>query len=182
VLLAFAVAAAAMSASQAASGARVSDPYENAWGATLNYIAAATKGCPSACLEPFSVTLHVVKRDNYRLKISNTRSTSNFAYFAWILPDGMTVTHVLASHQGSCAIRDGAIACTRALAANGCKCAQQDLEVDFTATGREPRRAAGGYWIHYGLITPYLDVPTAFSDLPLCPAGQQSTPDHPCQS
>jgi hypothetical protein len=73
------------------------------------------------------------------------------------------------------------IACTRALAAHGCKCVQEDLEVDFTATGREPTHASGGYWIHYGLVTPYLDVPTVFADTPICKAGQTSTADHPCQ-
>jgi hypothetical protein len=174
---------AAIAAQAATSDARVSDPYDNAWGATQSYIAAATKSCPpgSTCLEPFSVTLHTVQRDKYRLEISNTRATSNFAYFAWILPDGMTLTRVLGSHQGSCAIRNGMLVCTRALAAHGCKCTQEDLEVDFTATGREPTRAPGGYWIHYGLVTPYLDVPTVFADAPLCTPGQKSTADHPCQ-
>ena len=183
-LLALALTAAAVSAAQTASGARLSDPYDHAWGATLGYIAAATRACPSkdTCLEPFSVTIHTVRRDKYRLEISNTKPTSNFAYFAWLLPDGMTATRVLGSRQGSCAIRDGVIACTRALAAHGCSCAQEDLEVDFTARGREPKLAPGGYWIHYGLVTPYLDVPTAFSDVPICPAGQQSTADHPCQT
>ena len=70
---------------------------------------------------------------------------------------------------------------SRWIAERGLKATRQrDLIVDFTASGREPTRAKGGYWIHYGLVTPYLDVPSTFNDLPICANGEKSTIAHPC--
>ena len=59
-------------------------------------------------------------------------------------------------------------------------CERAGTIVDFTASGREPTRAKGGYWIHYGLVTPYLDVPSTFKDVPICEPGEKSTNAHPC--
>jgi hypothetical protein len=131
-------------------------------------------------LEPFTVTMYVRARDSYRIDVANTRRGGNYRYFAWILADGMTLRRVLSSRGGSCGISSGMIACTRKLVAGGCGCTQRDLIVDFTAGGREPTWAKGGYWIHYGLVTPYLDVPSTFNDVPICDIGEKSTSAHPC--
>src|SRR5204863_2497360 len=103
----------------------------------------------------------------------------NFRYFAWILPDGMTLQRVVRS-DGDCGISSGMISCTRKLAAPGCACSQADLVVDFTAAGREPTHVKGGHWVYYGLVTPYLDVPSTFNDVPICDIGEKSTSAHPC--
>jgi hypothetical protein len=170
--------------SLAAGAAASSNP--RAYGATLQYIAAATSSCSKSAgadctsLEPFAVTMRVIRVDRYRLAVANTRSSGNFRYFAWILPDDMTLTRIVSARAGYCGIDSGMISCTRTLAARGCGCAQQDLIVDFTARGREPTRAKGGYWIHYGLVTPYLDTPSTFNDVPICDIGEKSTSAHPC--
>ena len=165
------------------------DPYAYAYGATLKYIDSSTKSCAEQhpqrggqCTqyEPFSVTMQVLRRDHYRIEIANARAVSNFAYFAWILPDGMTLRRIARTHEGSCGIRQGMIACTRQLKAHGCGCAQRDLVVDFTATGREPTHAKGGYWIYYGFVAPYLDQAPPFTDASFCDIGQKSTKQHPC--
>jgi hypothetical protein len=190
--IALAVSAAALSAPVAASAAVTSNP--NALGATMQYLEAATASCYAgqppgqlpapggSCtgITPFTVVMRVVARDRYRIEVTNTRTTGNFRYFAWILADGMTLRRIVSTRGGSCGPSSGMISCTRRLAAGGCGCAQRDLIVDFTAGGREPTRAKGGYWIHYGLVTPYLDTPTTFNDLPICTPGEKSTSAHPC--
>ena len=92
----------------------------------------------------------------------------------------MTLRRIVSSRAGTCGISSGMISCTRNLPARGCVCAQRDLVVDFAASGREPTRAKGGYWIYYGLVTPYLDVPSTFSDVPICEPGEKNTSAHPC--
>jgi hypothetical protein len=172
----------------AGAGAR---PHPEAYGATLQYIQAAVSSCagqlppakgPGRCssLEPFAVTVRQVDTRTYRLDIANTRLTDNFRYFAWLLPDGMTLRRVVRSSDGDCGISSGMISCTRQLATRGCACSQPDLVVDFTAAGRAPTRAKGGYWVYHGLVTPYLDVPSSFSDVPICDIGEKSTNAHPC--
>ena len=52
--------------------------------------------------------------------------------------------------------------------------------VDCRATGVDPTGAKGGYWIHYGLVNPFLDVPSTFNDVPICDSGEKSTSAHPC--
>jgi len=155
----------------AGAGAR---PHPEAYGATLQYIRAAK------WLEPFAVTMRVVGGHSYRLNVANVRVTDNYRYFAWMLPEGMTLQRIVGSREGDCGISSGMISCTRKLAAGDCACSQADLVVDFTAVGRAPIRARGGYWIHYGLVTPYLDVPSTFNDVPVCDLGQKSTSAHPC--
>jgi hypothetical protein len=131
-------------------------------------------------LNPFAVTMHVIARDRYRIEVANARSRGNFRYFAWILADGMTLRQIVRTRGGNCGQSSGMISCTRKLAARSCGCTQRDLIVDFTALGREPTRAKGGYWIYYGLVTPYLDAPSTFSDVPICDLGEKSTGAHPC--
>jgi hypothetical protein len=166
------------------AGAR---PHPEAYGATLQYISAVTSSCqmPAAVrrctsLLPFAVTMHVVGAQRYRISISNTRASDQFRYFAWILPDGMTLQRIVSAREGDCGISSGMISCVRRLPARGCACSQSDLVVDFTAKGRSPTRAKGGYWIHWGLVTPYLDVPGTFNDVPICEIGEKSTSAHPC--
>jgi hypothetical protein len=159
--------------------------HPQAYGATLQYIRVATCQVPGAmghCVsrQPFAVTMHAIATHTYRIDIANTRLTDNFRYFAWLLPDGMTLRRVVRSSQGDCGISSGMISCTRNLAARGCACSQADLVVDFTATGRAPIRAKGGYRVYYGLVTPYLDVPSSFNDVPICDVGEKSTSAHPC--
>ena len=170
----------------AASAAVRSNPY--AYGATLQYIHAAESVCGGrivpggscAGLYPFTVTMRVIAQGRYRIGITNTPPTGNFRYFAWILADGMTLRRIVSTRGGSCGPSSGMISCTRKLAQHGCRCAQRDLIVDFTASGREPVRAKGGYWIHFGLVTPSLDVPSTFNDVPICQPGENSTSAHPC--
>jgi hypothetical protein len=163
--------------------------HPEAYGATLEYIRAATSSCPGqlparggrcTSLEPFAVTMRAVGTHSYRIDIANTRLSDNFRYFAWILPDGMTLQRIVSSRDGDCGISSGMISCTRKLVARGCACSQPDLVVDFTAEGRAPTRARGGYWIHYGLVTPFLDAPSTFNDVPICDNGEKSTRAHPC--
>jgi hypothetical protein len=168
----------------ASAGAR---PHPEAYGATLQYLRAAASSCPGqlasgrcSSLEPFAVTMRVVGAHGYRIDVANTRLTDNFRYFAWLLPDGMTLQRIVHSRAGDCGISSGMISCTRRLAARGCDCSQPNLVVDFTAAGRAPTRAVGGYWIHYGLVTPYLDVASTFNDVPICDLGQKSSRAHPC--
>jgi hypothetical protein len=160
-----------------------------AYGATLGYIDAATKTCAlqhpepggfCSQSQPFVVSMRVLRRDHYRIDVQNQFPRSNYAYFAWILPDGMTLKRVGTSVEGSCGIRAGMIACTRKQVAHGCGCRQQDLVVDFTATGREPKHTKAGYWIFYGLVTPFLDQTPSFTDVNFCDLGQKSTKQHPC--
>jgi len=171
-----------------AAGAAVRS-HPEAYGATLQYLEGATSSCAGQSPAPggfctqlnaFTVTTDVVARDRYRIDVANMHSTSNFRYFAWILADGMTLRRILNTRGGNCGPSSGMISCTRKLAGHGCGCRQGDLIVDFTASGRPPTRAKGGYWIHYGLVTPYLDVPTTFSDVPICEQGEKSTNAHPC--
>lgn len=161
--------------------------YPQAWGATQQYLNGATASCAGqapepggACtqLEAFTVTMGVLSAGKYRLHVANMLPRSNFRYFAWLLPDGMTLTGVSGAHGGSCGTSSGMISCQRQLASTGS--VQGDLVVDFTASGRAPTRAKGGYWIHYGLVTPYLDVPPSFNDLPICDLGEKNTKAHPC--
>jgi hypothetical protein len=161
----------------AGAGAR---PHPEAYGATLGYIRAATSSCDCTTLEPFAVTMRVVATHRYRLDITNTRLTDNFRYFAWLLPDGMILQRVVRSREGDCGISSGMISCTRKLPARGCACSQADLVVDFTAAGLPPTHAKGGYWVYHGLVTPYLDVPSSFNDVPICDVGEKSTSTHPC--
>jgi hypothetical protein len=163
------------------------DPLARAYSVTEGYLQSAKFSCASQphadaelCtqLEPFTVTMHVRTVDHYRIDVSNTHRDSNYRYFAWLLPPGMKLTRIVTSHDGTCGIRDGKIACTRALAAPRCDCSQRDLVVVFTATGREPTRAKGGYLIHYGLVTPILDPLNRRA--PVCRAGQANTPAQPC--
>ncbi len=160
--------------------------YPQAWGATQQYLAGATASCaaqhPEAggwCtqLETFSVTMNVLATGRYRIQVANMVPRSNFRYFAWILPDGMTLTRVLGTRGGDCGTSSGMISCIRNLAAHGHR--QGNLVVDFTASGRAPTHAKG-YWIHYGFVTPFLDQPQAFNDLPICDLGEKSTKQHPC--
>ncbi len=179
-------AVAMLSVPVAASAAVRSNP--KAYGATLQYIRAATSGCGRpvvrgrSCnaLYPFTVTMRVIAQGRYRIGVTNTPSTGDFRYFAWLLADGMTLTRIVSTRGGSCGPSSGMISCTRKLAPRGCGCAQRDLIVDFTASGREPVRAKGGYWIHFGLVSPYLDVPSIFNDVPICDVGEKSTSAHPC--
>src|SRR5579864_6220677 len=160
--------------------------YPQAWGATQKYLAGATASCaaqhPEAggwCtqLETFSVTMDVLATGKYRLEVANMVPRSSFRYFAWLLPDGMTLTRVLGTSGGDCGTSSGMISCVRNVGAHGRK--QGNLVVDFTASGRAPTHAKG-YWIHYGFVTPYLDQQPSFNDLPICDLGQKSTKQHPC--
>jgi hypothetical protein len=160
-------------------------PHPQAYGATLKYISAVTSSCfggggQCTSLEPFAVTMRVVGARSYRISISNTRLADRFRFFAWVMPDGMTLERIVSSREGDCGNSSGMISCTRQLPAHGCACSQPDLVVAFTAQGRAPTRAKGGYWIHYGFVTPYLDVPSTFNDVPICEAGEKSTSAHPC--
>jgi len=162
--------------------------YPQAWGATQQYLAGATASCaaqhPQAggwCtqLETFSVNMNVVATGKYRIDVENMVPRSNFRYFAYGLPDGMTLTRVLDARGGDCGTSFGGISCVRTLASHGNK--QVDLVVDFTASGRLPIRAKGGYWIHFGFVTPYLDQqPGTFNDVPICDLGEKNTKAHPC--
>jgi hypothetical protein len=161
-------------------------PHPQAYAATLEYIRTATSSCPGqlpssggrcTSLEPFAVTMRAVGTHSYRINIGNTRLTDSFRYFAWLLPDGMTLKRIVSVRAGDCGISGGMISCERRVAAQR---RQPDLVVDFTATGRTPTRAKGGYWIHYGLVTPYLDAPSTFNDVPICDIGEKSTSAHPC--
>src|SRR5579862_6876497 len=156
--------------------------YPQAWGVTQQYLASATASCLAqhpqpggSCmeLETFSVTMRVLATGKYRLDVANTVTRSNFQYFAWLLPDGMTLTRVLDARGGDCGTSSGMISCMRQLASHGRR--QGDLEVDFTASGRAPIRAKGGYWIHFGFTTPYLDQPQSFSDVPICLSGEKNS-------
>ena len=149
------------------------------------YLAEATASCAGQhprpggyCtgLEVVAVTMNVVETGKYRLDVANL-APRKFRYFAWLLPDGMTLTRVVGARGGDCGTSSGMISCVRNLGSPGRQ--QGDLVVDFTATGRTPTRAKG-YWIHYGLVTPYLDRPTSFADVPICDVGQKSTKQHPC--
>jgi hypothetical protein len=164
-------------------------PHPEAYGATLKYLDSATSSCVGQSpapggectqLQPFAVTMRVLGIHRYRIEVGNTRSQANFRYFAWILPDGMTLRRIVGSRDGDCGISSGMISCTRRLVGRRCACSQRDLVVDFTATGRDPTRAKGGYWIHYGLVMPYLDLPSTFNDVPICDIGEKSTTEHPC--
>jgi hypothetical protein len=161
--------------------------YPQAWGATQQYLAGATASCaaqhPEAggwCtqLETFSVAMEVVATGRYRIEVANMVPRSNFRYFAYLLPDGMTLTRVLGANGGDCGTSSGMISCIRNLAVHGNK--QRDLVVDFTASGRAPVKAKAGYWIHFGFTTPYLDQPESFTDVPICDLGEKSTKEHPC--
>jgi hypothetical protein len=166
VLVAAAFVSVAMFVIVGASAGAGSNP--KAYQATLGYIAKATASCSGplpipggggcTVLEPFTVTMYVRGRDRYRIDVVNTSSAANYRYFAWLLPTGMTLRRIMDSRGGSCEIDNAMISCTRNLTAENCGCPQQDLSVEFTALGREPTRARGGYWIHYGLVTPYLDL------------------------
>jgi hypothetical protein len=184
VALTFAASVCLLASIASSAGAR---PHPEAYGATLQYLSAATSSCqaPGAVrrctsLEPFVVTMRVVGAQSYRISISNTRVADHFRFFAWILPDGMTLQRIVSTRHGDCGISSGMISCVRRLPAQGCACSQRDLVVDFTARGRSPTRAKGGYWIHWGLVTPYLDVPSTFNDVPICQPGEKSTGAHPC--
>jgi len=131
-------------------------------------------------LPPFAVTMYVLATDSYRIDVANTGLRDSFRFFAWILPDGMSLRRIVSSRNGDCGISSGMISCTRERSAGSCACSQRDLIVDFVASGREPTRAKGGYWIHYGLVTPYLDDPSSFNDVPICQPGEKSTSAHPC--
>jgi hypothetical protein len=160
-------------------------PHPEALGATLQYISAFTSSCEvsganCASLEPFAVTMRTVGIRRYRLSISNTRATDHFRYFAWIVPDSLTLHRVVSSRAGDCGIANSMISCVRKLPAHGCACSQPDLVVDFTAQGQPPTRAKLGYWIWHGLVTAYLDVPSTFNDVPICDVGEKSTSAHPC--
>jgi hypothetical protein len=152
-------------------------PYPRAWAATQRYLNETTSP-----LNVFTVSMQVLSTGRYRIEVQNIAAASNFRYFAWVLPDGMTVERVLGTQSGDCGIFSGLISCIRELKHKGCGCGQRDLVVDFNAAVRLPIRAAGGYWIHLGLVTPYLDLPPTFSDLPICDLGEKSTPAHPCLS
>ena len=164
-------------------------PHPEAWGATLKYLDTATSGCGPQKAAPggictqadtFTVTMSERGRQSYRIEVANVRATANYRFFAWILPDGMTLKRIVSTRDGDCGISNGMISCARKLVSPGCGCSQKDLVVDFTAVGRTPTRAKGGYWIYYGLVTPYLDVPPTFTDVSFCDIGQKSTPAHPC--
>src|SRR5579864_389739 len=112
--------------------------YPQAWGATQQYLNAATSSCAGlapkpggACtqLETFTVTMGVLAFGKYRLEVQNMVPHGNFQYFAWLLPDGMTLTGVTGAHGGSCGTSGGMISCKRVLAAHGR--AQRNLVVNF---------------------------------------------------
>ena len=164
--------------------------YPQAWGAMQQYLNGATASCAAqgpgqqptpgaACtqLETFSVSMRVEGTNRYLIRVSNMLPRNNFRYFAYLLPDGMTLTGVQGSWQGHCGTNGGMISCMRVIATRG---AQRDLIVEFTATGRAPIRAKKGYWIHFGFVTPFLDQPQSFSDVPICDLGEKSTRVHPC--
>jgi hypothetical protein len=162
-------------------------PHPEAYGATLQYIRVFTASClvpggrrQCSSLEPFAVTMRTVGTRRYRIRISNTRTTDKFRYFAWLVPDSLTLHRIVSSRDGDCGIASSMISCVRKLPTHGCACSQQDLVVDFTAQGQPPTRAKLGYWIWHGLVTPYLDVPSTFNDVPICDVGEKSTSAHPC--
>jgi hypothetical protein len=164
-------------------------PHPEAYGATLKYLATATSSCAGQSPVPggmctqantFTVAMRVLGTQSYQVDVKNTDLISSYRYFAWLVPDGMTLSRIVSSRAGDCGISSGMITCARKVAAPGCGCSQPDLIVDFTATGRTPTRAKGGYWIHYGLVTAFLDVPSTFSDVPICDIGEKSTTAHPC--
>jgi len=164
--------------------------YPQAWGATQKYLSSATASCaaqPAGHLpiagglctgvNIFTVKMHVLATGKYQIEVTNNVAGSNFRYFAYLLPDGMTLTRVLGARGGDCGTDSGMISCARTPAAHGHR--QGDLSVEFTASGRAPTRAKG-YWIHYGFVTPYLDQAPSFNDVPICDLGQKSTKAHPC--
>jgi hypothetical protein len=166
----------------AAAAAR---PHPEAYAATIQYLRSATQSCVKQAPTPggfctqlntFTVTMTVLATNRYRIEVADMRH-ANFPFFAWLPADGMTLRRIASVRNGDCGISGGMITCWRT-SARGAG-VQPDLIVDFTATGLAPKRAKGGYWIHFGLVTPYLDVPT-FNDVPICDTGQTSTEQHPC--
>ena len=169
--------------SYAAAGA-AARPHPEAYDATMQYLRSAVQSCVQQSPTPggfctqlntFTVTIKVLGTDRYRIEVADMRRES-FPYFAWLPADGMTLKRIATVRNGDCGISGGMISCARTAASGG---VQPDLVVEFTTTGLAPKRAKDGYWIHFGLVTPYLDVPT-FNDVPICDTGQTSTKQHPC--
>jgi hypothetical protein len=171
------------------TAARTPPTYPQAWAATQQYLQGATGSCAGQNPRPggwctqlttFTVTMDVLATDRYRIEVANNVPHGNFRYFAYLLPGGMTLQRVLSARNGNCGTNVGIISCIRDLKPRNCSCAQRDLVVEFTASGRAPIRTVAGYWIHFGFVTPYLDQPTSFADLPICDLGEKSSKAHPC--